>query len=206
MAAREATEARIVNGTVRALARQGPKKVTMSDIATEAGVSPGTLYRYFKDKQDILQALGNYYLARLRDLIQQAIDDSPEPGDRLRVVIDIFLRYWQENPQTVQLGQMEPGFVIGYIKSVIPQLRALLHDALEPVLLRESPAVRLGLATPDEIVDLVVRIAFSNHFLPARDDGQLRDLCLTLITAAGVEAKKTRAKSDRAKTGRKAAS
>ena len=201
MAAREATEARIVNGTLRALARQGPKKVTMSDIATEAGVSSGTLYRYFKDKQDILQALGNYFLARLSDLLQHAVENSSAPRDRLHAVIDIFLRYWQENPQTVQLGQMEPGFVIGYINNVMPQLKALLHNALEPVLLRESPAVRLGLATTDEIVDLVVRVAFSNHFLPAQDDGRLCDLCISIITAAGVESKKTRAK-----TGRKAAS
>jgi AcrR family transcriptional regulator len=173
----------------------------MSDIATEAGVSPGTLYRYFKNKQDILQALGNYFLVGLKDLLQQAIEDSRDPGDRLRLVVDIILRYWQENPQTVQLGQTDPGFVIGYIKSVMPQLQALLHDALEPVLVHESPAVRLGLATPDEIVDLIVRVAFSNHFLPAREYGELRDLCITIVTAAGVEAKKTRAR-----TGRKAAS
>ena len=173
----------------------------MSDIATEAGVSSGTLYRYFKDKQDILQALGNYFLARLSDLLQHAVENSSAPRDRLHAVIDIFLRYWQENPQTVQLGQMEPGFVIGYINNVMPQLKALLHNALEPVLLRESPAVRLGLATTDEIVDLVVRVAFSNHFLPAQDDGRLCDLCISIITAAGVESKKTRAK-----TGRKAAS
>jgi AcrR family transcriptional regulator len=197
LAARESTEARIVNGTLRALARQGPKKVTMSDIAAEASVSPGTLYRYFKNKDDILQALGNYYLARLRDLLQQAIADAPDPGDRLRVVFDIWLRYWQDNPQTVQLGQMEPGFVIGYIKSVMPQLQALLHDALEPVLVHESPAVRLGLATPDEIVDLLVRIAFSNHFIPAHEYGKLRDLCITIVTADGIEAKKPRAGSRR---------
>jgi AcrR family transcriptional regulator len=200
LATRETTEARIFSGTLHALARQGPKKLTMSDIATEAGVSAGTLYRYFRNKEDILAALGDHYMMRLRAALLQAIADEPEPADRLRVVIDVMLRYWQDNPATVQLGQMEPGFVLAYIKSVAPRLSGAIHDALAPVL-ADSAAVRLGVATVDEVVDLVVRIAFSNYFMPVRDYSDLRDLCVALGTAAGLEPKKTRGG-----TGRKAAS
>ncbi|MGB8389427.1 MAG: TetR/AcrR family transcriptional regulator [Mycobacterium sp.] len=200
LATRATTEAKIFNGALRALARQGPKKLAMSDIAAEAGVSGGTLYRYFKNKEDLLQALGDHYVMRLRGILQGAIAEQPDPADRLRVVIDIMLRYWQENPATVQLGQLEPGFVIAYIKQVSPQLSAVIHDAVEPAL-ADSPAVRLGLATADEIVDLIVRMAFSHYFMPADDYRELRDLLVALGTSAGLEPKKARTR-----TGRKAAS
>ncbi|MCX2933697.1 TetR/AcrR family transcriptional regulator [Mycobacterium sp. CVI_P3] len=163
----------------------------MSDIAAEAGVSPGTLYRYFKNKEDILSALGDYYMMRLRGIIQQAIADEPEPADRLRVVVDVMLRFWQDNPATVQLGQMEPGFVLAYIKNVVPRLSAVIHDALEPVL-AHSPAVQLGVVTVDDVVEIIVRIAFSNYFMPAGDYHDLRDLCVALGIAAGLEPKKSR--------------
>jgi AcrR family transcriptional regulator len=196
LATKATTEAKIFSGALRALARQGPKKLAMSDIAAEAGVSGGTLYRYFKNKEDLLEALGDHFVMRLRGILQDAIAEQPDPTDRLRVVVDIMLRYWQDNPATVQLGLLEPGFVISYIKQVSPQLSAVLHDALEPVL-ADSPAVRLGLATPDEVVDLIVRIAFSNYFLPSKDYRELRDLLVALGTSAGLEPKKARTRAGR---------
>ena len=41
---------RILDGALRALARRGLRKLSMSDICEEAGISRGTLYRYFKSK------------------------------------------------------------------------------------------------------------------------------------------------------------
>ncbi|KDE96965.1 Transcriptional regulator, TetR family (fragment) [uncultured Mycobacterium sp.] len=172
----------------------------MSGIAAEAGVSGGTLYRYFKNKEDLLESLGNHFVMRLRGTLQGAIAEQPNPADRLPLVVDIVLRYWQENPAAVQLGQLEPDFVIDYIKQVTPQWSAAIHDAVEPVL-ADSPAVQLGLATPDEIVNLIVRMAFSHYFLPVNDYRELRDLLLALGSSAGLDPKNGRIGS-----GRKAAS
>lgn len=200
MATRATTELKIFNGALRALARQGPKKLTMSDVAVEAGVSGGTLYRYFGNKEELLGALGDHFVMRLRGILQSEISKHPDPADRLRVVLDVMLRYWQENPATVQLGQLEPGFVIDYIKHVTPQLSAVLRDELEPAL-ADSPAIRLGLATHDVIVELVVRMAFSHYFMPTGHYGDLRDLLVALGGAAGLEPKKARSRS---RSGREA--
>ena len=196
MAARATTQSRIFSGTLNALARQGPKKLTMSDIASESGVSPGTLYRYFKNKEDILSALGDHYMMRLRGVIQEAIAGQPEPADRLRVVFDVMLGFWQDNPATVQLGQMEPGFVLNYIKSVVPQLSGVIRDGLEPAL-AQSPAIQLGVATVDDLVEIIIRVAISNFFMPADDYRDLRDLCVSIGVAAGLEPKKSRGRTSR---------
>jgi AcrR family transcriptional regulator len=196
LATRATTESRIFNGALHAIARQGPKKLTMSDIAAEAGVSGGTLYRYFKNKEEILATLGDHFVMKLKEVLQQAIAEDPEPADRLRVVIDVMLRFWQENPATLQIGQLEAGFTVNYIKGVVPQLSAVLHNALEPVL-ADSAAVRNGSATVDEVVDLVVRMAFSHYFIPAHDYRDLRDLLVTLGRSAGLEPKKSRSRTPR---------
>jgi AcrR family transcriptional regulator len=196
LATRATTEVKIFNGALRALARQGPKKLAMSNIATEAGVSGGTLYRYFRNKEELLEALGDHFVMRLRGILQSEIAEQPDPADRLRVVLDVMLRYWQENPATVQLGRLEPGFVIDYIKQVTPQLSAVLGDALGPTL-ADSPAIRLGLATHEEIVDLVVRMSFSHYFMPTKDYRELRDLLVALGASAGLEPKKARPRSGR---------
>jgi AcrR family transcriptional regulator len=196
LATRAITEARIFDGALRAIARQGPKKLAMSDIAHEAGVSVGTLYRYFKNKDELLQSLGDHFVTKLQAVLQDAIEGNPEPADRLQIVIDVMLRFWLENPATVQIGQLEPGFVLGYIKRVTPRLSTVLRDALEPVL-GDSAAVLGGSATLDEIADLIVRMAFSHYFMPSRDYREFRDVLVVLGASAGLEPRKSRVRSDR---------
>jgi len=52
-----------------------PEHVTMADIAVEAGVGKGTLFRGFGDRTGLIQAL---YEARLEP-IRQAVVDGPHP-------------------------------------------------------------------------------------------------------------------------------
>jgi AcrR family transcriptional regulator len=196
LATRATTEARIFDGALHAIARQGPKKLAMSDIAHEAGVSVGTLYRYFKNKDELLQSLGDHFVTKLQAVLQDEIEGNPEPADRLQIVIDVMLRFWLENPATVQIGQLEPGFVLDYIKRVTPRLSTVLRDALEPVL-GDSAAVLAGSATLDEITDLIVRMAFSHYFMPSRDYREFRDLLVVLGASAGLEPRKSRVRSDR---------
>ena len=196
MATRATTEARIFDGALLAIARQGPKKLAMSDIAHEAGVSVGTLYRYFKNKDELLQSLGDYFVTKLQTVLHDAIEDNPEPADRLEIVIDVMIGFWLENPSTMQIGQLEPGFVLNYIKRVAPRLSTVLREALEPVL-GDSAAVLGGSASMDEIVDLIVRMAFSHYFMPSRDHREFRDLLVVLGASAGLEPRKSRIRSSR---------
>jgi AcrR family transcriptional regulator len=196
LATRATTEARIFDGALHAIARQGPKKLAMSDIAHEAGVSVGTLYRYFKNKDELLQSLGDHFVTKLQAVLHAAIADNPEHADRLQIVIDVMLRFWPENPATVQIGQLEPGFVLDYIKRVAPRLTAVLRDALEPVL-SDSAAVLGGSTTLDEVADLIVRMAFSHYFMPSRDYREFRDVLVVLGASAGLEPRKSRVRSER---------
>lgn len=191
MASRAHTEARIFDGALRAIARQGPKKLAMSDIASEAGVSVGTLYRYFTNKDQLLASLGDHFVTNLQAVLQQSIEDNPDPADRLEIVVDVMLRFWLENPATMQIGQLEPGFVLAYIKRVSPQLSAVLRQALEPVL-GDSAAVLGGSVTLDEVVDLIVRMAFSHYFMPSRDYREFRDVLVVLGASAGLEPRRSR--------------
>lgn len=188
------TQARIFDGALHALARQGPRKLAMSDIADEAGLSVGTLYRYFKNKDELMRSLGDHFVEKLQSVLQQTIEDNPRPADRLQIVVDLMLRFWLENPATVQIGQLEPGFVLDYIKRVTPKLSTVLHDAVEPVL-KDSTAVLSGSVTVDEVVDLIVRMAVSHYFMPSNDYREFRDVLVVLGASAGLEPRRTRART-----------
>lgn len=80
-------------------------EVRMDDIATEAGVSKGTLYRYFHDKQEMYLALleraSHQMVAELKSRSALAVSTR----DRLIAVVGAILTFFDERPHLLDLIQ-----------------------------------------------------------------------------------------------------
>ncbi|HEX3732245.1 MAG TPA: TetR/AcrR family transcriptional regulator [Mycobacteriales bacterium] len=175
MTAKSDTVSRILDGALSALARQGLRKLSMSDVCDEAGIARGTLYRYFKSKDDVLEAIGHHVVANLTVALEQGIQENPKPADRVRVVADVLIGFWRLHPELARVGQVEPAFALSYLNRVLPQFRAILRETLDP-LLTETAAVRAGTATVDQLIDLIIRIAVSHYLLPNEFSDALPEL------------------------------
>src|SRR5262245_40968561 len=69
----------------------GFRKTTMQEIARDAGVAVGTLYLYFKDKDDLLVAGTEEYVARHRKQAEAILASDASAADKLRrYVLDRF--------------------------------------------------------------------------------------------------------------------
>jgi AcrR family transcriptional regulator len=77
----------------------------MEDIAAEAAVGKGTLYRYFSDKEELYIALleraSRRYIARL----EQEVGPIEGARDRLVALVDAILAYFDEQPHLFDLIQ-----------------------------------------------------------------------------------------------------
>src|ERR1041385_34796 len=89
--------------------RKGFHDATIDDIAYEAGVAKGTVYLYFKSKQDI-------YLEALRDGIQMLLREmraeatvSQNAETTLRKLIAVKLAYFDKHREFFQILQSELG-------------------------------------------------------------------------------------------------
>ncbi|MDP9239478.1 MAG: TetR/AcrR family transcriptional regulator [Actinomycetota bacterium] len=51
------TRAGLLDGALRAVLKQGPRRTTMTDVAAFAGVAKATLYNHFRTKDDVFAAL-----------------------------------------------------------------------------------------------------------------------------------------------------
>ena len=54
------TEERILSAALRLLARRGVRRLGMQEVSEAAGVSRGTLYRYFPSKDHLLAAVAGF--------------------------------------------------------------------------------------------------------------------------------------------------
>ncbi len=71
---RQTVEA-VLEAVRRVLTRHGPRAVTTNRVAEAAGVSIGSLYQYFPDKQAIFMALHDRHIDGVRLVIEQTITD-----------------------------------------------------------------------------------------------------------------------------------
>ena len=77
---------RILDAAGSLVAQRGYEKMTTSQVALRAGVSPGLLYQFFADKREIMQALAarnlDRYLARMEGAIRSGwLGDWPATPD-----------------------------------------------------------------------------------------------------------------------------
>jgi AcrR family transcriptional regulator len=83
----------ILEAAARILDRDGLAALTTNRVAEVAGVSIGTLYQYFRDKDAILDTLAQRELERVAQQVMVSLTGAPPdvPGGRIRAVIQAVL-------------------------------------------------------------------------------------------------------------------
>lgn len=82
---------RILKAAVKVFARNGFHATRVSEVAKAAGVADGTIYLYFKSKEELLVSLFEDRVSKLLAFMQDNLPKLPSAPDRLRAVIDMQL-------------------------------------------------------------------------------------------------------------------
>lgn len=165
MTANSDTVARILDGTLSALARRGVHKLSMSDVGAAAGISRGTLYRYFRNKEQLLDAIAGHVRNGLQRQLISAVEKRPALEARVEVVVESIVQFAKTHPEAVQVIVVEPGFGVEFVRSVFPEFVEVAEQLLTPAL-EMSPAVRSGAISASDLSELILRTAASTYFIP----------------------------------------
>jgi len=108
------TAAAITQATERIIIREGFKNATTNRIAEVAGVSVGSLYQYFPNKQAIVRALIEETVsktaAKVRETLRNLMDEPFEPA--LRQIMTLLVDIYKENH-----------FILFRISDQVPELK-----------------------------------------------------------------------------------
>jgi AcrR family transcriptional regulator len=94
----------IQEATMRVIARKGMSAATMQEIADEAGVAKGTIYLYFRDRDELVEKTFETAMAQLGDRIDAALEKPELPFDqKLREALRVRLAFFRENREFFRL-------------------------------------------------------------------------------------------------------
>ena len=97
----------ILEAAIKVFAEQGFHQATISQIAREAGVADGTIYLYFKNKEDIMVNFFGYKTKEVFGRFREEVDKADNARDKLRLLIKRHLEEFQRDRNMAVLYQTE---------------------------------------------------------------------------------------------------
>ena len=93
----------IQEAAIRVISRKGMAAATMQEIAEEAGVAKGTIYLYFRDREELVEKTFETAIGELHKRLDAALESDGTFEERLRAVMTAQLGFFNENREFFRL-------------------------------------------------------------------------------------------------------
>lgn len=117
----------IIDAAVTVIAENGYHASQVSKIAKEAGVADGTIYLYFKNKEDVLVSLFEEKMGQFIEKIANATEEQKDTNSKLKTLIQMHFTQLEENPKLAIVTQLE-------LRQSNYSLRLQINNVLKPYL------------------------------------------------------------------------
>ena len=125
----------IIDAAIRVFARDGYYNSRVSDIAREAGMASGTIYLYFRTKDDIIITLFREKMAQWLADLRKAIASEPGAIAKVRRVVALHFSMLESHPDLAEVVQVElrqgQKFLRGAAAQEVTSYFALIGSILE---------------------------------------------------------------------------
>jgi len=96
---------RMLDAAAQLFGTQRFHEVRMDDIAAQAEVGKGTLYRYFNDKEELFLALVERSAQQLMDHVLAEIEHVEGPRAKLETIASAIIQFFDDRPHLFDLIQ-----------------------------------------------------------------------------------------------------
>jgi TetR/AcrR family transcriptional regulator, fatty acid metabolism regulator protein len=126
---------RILEAAVKVFAEQGFFQSTIAQVAKAAGVADGTIYLYFKNKDDILVQFYEYKTQQIFKRFREAVKKPKTAEEKLRSLIRVHLEEFQKdrNMAIVYQAETHQNRWLGddYLKTMSKTYRDIISEVVE---------------------------------------------------------------------------
>jgi AcrR family transcriptional regulator len=139
----------ILDAATRVFAERGLTAAPTSEISKQAGVAEGTLFTYFKTKDDLINALYREIKLQLADAMMSGFPRKKSVRTRLRHMWDSYVNWGVTNPEPRKvLAQLQVSGMLSKESleaggAPFVEIQNMTHDAIEQHILRADLPIDL---------------------------------------------------------------
>lgn len=126
---------RILRAAVKVFARRGFYNAKISEIARDAGVADGTIYLYFKGKDDILISVFEESVGEIIRDFRAHLDAIENPTEQIKAFAELHFKIVETNPDLAAVLQLElrqsNHFIKEYAGSSLNDYLNLIGDIIQ---------------------------------------------------------------------------
>jgi AcrR family transcriptional regulator len=131
----------ILDAAERIFSRKGFDKARMDDIVKEAGLSKGSLYWYFKSKDELIRALlDRVFISEMQEA--EALAEMPGSAeDKLKAFIEIAVREYKHFEKILPLSyefvalaarsKAVRSVIVGYFRHYLDMMAQIIQEGIE---------------------------------------------------------------------------
>ncbi|MEK4028608.1 MULTISPECIES: TetR/AcrR family transcriptional regulator [Bacillaceae] len=142
----------IIDAAVIAIAENGYHQAQVAKIAKQAGVADGTIYLYFKNKEDILISLFQEKMGSFVKKIQEALAGKNTAAEKLLLLVDHHFTMLSEDRHLAVVTQLE-------LRQSNKELRLKINAVLKGYLLLIDEILKEGIEKDEFRPSLNVQLA-----------------------------------------------
>jgi AcrR family transcriptional regulator len=166
------TVQQIFAATSALLSKMPLEQITTSRIAAEARVSIGGLYRFFPDKQAIVDAIAVRGVEEFRESLERRLEETGpvDPREFMDLVIDAYVAFLDARPdfRTIALGRHISATTRETQVASDAGPAALVKSFISSLGIEESPDLDLKIRIATETGDRLIGFAYSQATVAAR--------------------------------------
>jgi TetR/AcrR family fatty acid metabolism transcriptional regulator len=124
----------ILEAAVKVFARQGFHQSTVAQIAKEAGVADGTIYLYFKNKDDILVQFFSFRAKQVFESFREAVNGAQTSTEKLRNLVHRHLAEFQRDKDGAVVYQVETHQNSRLAEAQIKEMSKMYRDLISEII------------------------------------------------------------------------
>jgi TetR/AcrR family fatty acid metabolism transcriptional regulator len=124
----------ILEAAVKVFARQGFHQSTVAQIAKEAGVADGTIYLYFKNKDDILVQFFSFRAKQVFESFREAVNGAMTSTEKLRNLVHRHLAEFQRDKDGAVVYQVETHQNSRLAEAQIKEMSKMYRDLISEII------------------------------------------------------------------------
>lgn len=126
---------RIIEAAIMVFSENGFYNSTVADVASKADVADGTIYLYFKNKDDLLISIFEYSMDIFIQASEEKLKTTEDPKEKLEKFIHLHLELVQKHQELAQVIQVElrqsSKFIKEYVNEKFFQYLGIVGNILE---------------------------------------------------------------------------